>query len=429
MSQQPPSALHERTETQAKPPGVQRPRSSSRAWLWILILALIAGAAWYFYPRQKTQAPADAKGKGPGGRGAPPAQVVAVKSYKGDIGVYVTALGTVTPVYTVTVKSRVDGQLLKVHYTEGQLVKEGDPLVDIDPRPFQAQLEQYQGQLARDQATLENARVDLARYEQLILRKAVAEQTLTTQKATIAQGEGNVKTDQGLIESAKLNIAYSHITAPITGRVGLRLVDPGNYIQAGSSTPLAVITQVQPISVIFTVSEDQLPAVLQKTHSGKRLQVEAYDRSMTTRLATGYLTTLDNQIDQTTGTLKLRAILDNRNSMLVANQFVNARLLIEQKHNVTLVGNAAIQRNAKSTYVYVVKPDSTVTIRDVKLGTTEGDVTEVTSGIEPGEVLVMTGVDRLQEGSKVNAHLNDAPARAIHSGARNNPGGTRSAAQ
>jgi membrane fusion protein, multidrug efflux system len=303
------------------------------------------------------------------------------------------------------VKSRIDGQLMQVRYTEGEFVHAGDPLVEIDPRPYQVALEQAEGTLLRDQALLDNARIDQARYEKLITTRSVPEQTLATQKALVAQDQGNVKTDQAAIDNAKLNLVYCHITAPITGRLGLRLVDPGNYVQAASATALAVITQVQPISVIFTIAEDQLPAVLEKTHAGKKLRVDAYDREMVKRLSTGYLTTIDNQIDQTTGTLKLRATFDNKDGMLFANQFVNARLLVEEKRNVTLLPSAAIQRNSQTTYVYVVKPDQTTSIRNVTIGTTDGDNSEVTSGLSPGEVVVMTGVDKLIEGGKVKVHM------------------------
>ena len=258
------------------------PGTSSKRWLWILALVILGLIGGYIYynrnatanPTPNPGAKAGKKG-GAGGRQAE-MQVVAVKSSKGNIGVYFTALGTVTPVYTVDVKSRVDGQLMHVYYTEGQTVQEGTPLVDLDPRPFQAELTQYEGTLMKDQAALKNARLDVTRYQTLIAKKAVPEQTLATQKATVAQDEGIVRTDQGLIESVKLNITYCHITAPITGRLGLRLIDPGNYVQAASTTPLAVITQVQPISVIFTLAEDQIPTVLQKTHGGQRLNVEAF---------------------------------------------------------------------------------------------------------------------------------------------------------
>jgi multidrug efflux system membrane fusion protein len=414
MPQQPSPSSLEQTKP-ATPEITNQPGKPGRPWIWLLLIVIVGFGAYYFWAHAKNgqrakgtanpNMPAKAGGRTRGG-GVPP--VVAVRAAKGNIGVYYTGLGAVTPIYTVTVKSRVDGQLMQVHYTEGQFIHQGDPLAEIDPRPYQVQLAQAQGQLEKDQSTLENARIDLARYQQLIVKKAVPEQTLATQKATVIQDEGTVKTDQANIDSAKLNLVYCHITAPITGRVGLRLVDPGNYVQAASATPLAVITQINPISVIFTISEDQLPPVLRKLHAGARLRVDAYDRAMTTKLAAGYVTTLDNQIDQTTGTVRLRATFDNNNGMLFPNQFVNARLLVEEKNGVTLLATAAIQRNTQTTYVYFVKPDQTVTIRNVKVGTTNGEVSEITSGISPGDVVVMTGVDKLQEGSKVQAHIEDA---------------------
>jgi multidrug efflux system membrane fusion protein len=331
--------------------------------------------------------------------------VVAARAQKGNIGVYYTGLGAVTPIYTVEVKSRVDGQLMKVLYKEGDIVHQGEPLLEIDPRPYQVQLEQAEGQLVKDQALLDNAKIDLARYQTLLTQNAVPEQQLTTQKSLVAQFEGNIKTDQAAIDSAKLNLVYCHITAPITGRIGLRLVDPGNIIHATDTNALLVITQIHPISVIFTLAEDQLPVVLQKMRAGQRLRVDAYDRDWKAKLAEGWLTTLDNQIDQTTGTLKLRATFANENDALFPNQFVNARLLVEEKQGVTLLPTASIQRNSQTTYVWVVKPDSTVTVRPVTVGTTEGDHAEIASGISPGEVVVMTGVDKLQEGSKVTPHF------------------------
>jgi len=335
----------------------------------------------------------------------PATLVTAATAHKGDIGVYFSGLGAVTPLYTVTVTSRVDGQLMNVYYKEGQTVRKGELLAEIDPRPFEVQLKQAEGQLIKDQANLQNARVDLARYQELIKRNAVAEQTLATQQATVVQDEGIVKTDQAMIDSAKLNLVYSRITAPITGRVGLRLVDPGNIVLTAGNTPLMVLTQIEPISVIFTLAEDQVPAVVKRFRAGQRLQVDAYDRDLKRKLSQGYLLTLDNQIDQTTGTLKLRAIFDNKDDALFPNQFVNARLLVEEKHGVTLVPTAAIQRGTQRTFVYLVKPDNTVTVRDVSLGTTEGDNVEVVSGLVPSDVVVTTGVDKLQEGSKVNAQV------------------------
>ena len=336
--------------------------------------------------------------------------MVAAKARKGDIAVYITGLGSVIPINTVTVKSRVDGQLMKVLYHEGDLVHEGDLMVEIDPRPYQVQLEMAQGQQARDQATLDNARVDLDRYTKLLAQNAIPEQQLATQKATVAQAEGVVKSDQAQIDSAKLNLVYTHINAPITGKVGLRLVDPGNIVHATDTNGLVVITQIQPISVIFTVAEDDLQVVLRKLAAGQHLSAEAWDRANTAKIGTGTLVTVDNQIDPTTGSLRLRADFDNSANRLFPNQFVNVRLLVEQKHGVTLVSSAVIQRTTSSTYVYVVKPDRTVTVRQITVGVTEGDDTEITSGIAPGDVLVMTGVDKLQEGTQVNVQMADQQA-------------------
>jgi multidrug efflux system membrane fusion protein len=396
--------------------GPDQPGSPRRLWLWVLVLVLLAIGAYYFFSRSKQQqrgnsniqttgAAARAGGRGRRALGVPP--VVAVKAVKGNIGVYFTGLGAVTPVYTVSVKSRVDGQLMKIYYEEGQMVHQGDAIAEIDPRPYQVQLSQAEGQLVRDQALLENAKIDLLRYQQLITRRAVPEQTLATQKALVAQDEGTIRTDQAAIDAARLNLVYCHITSPITGRLGLRLVDPGNYVQASAATPLAVITQVDPISVIFTLPEGQLDQVVARNRGGARLQVAAYDRDMSNILATGSLTTIDNQIDQTTGTVKLRATFNNPNGKLFPNQFVNAKLLVQQKRGVTLLASAAIQRNSRANYVFLVKPDQTVTIRNITLGTSDGENTEVTSGLNPGDTVVMTGVDRLQEGSKVVVHFEE----------------------
>ena len=346
--------------------------------------------------------------KGGRGGGAIATPVVAVQAVKGNIGVYVTGLGAITPIYTVTVKSRVDGQLMTVHFKEGDLVQQGDPLIEIDPRPYTAVVEQMQGQLLRDEALLANSRVDLARYETLLAQDAIPEQQLATQRALVKQYEGTVINDQGLLDAAKVNVVYCHIAAPITGLVGLRLVDPGNIIHAADTNGMLVITQIQPISVIFTIGEDQLPPVLQKIRAGQTLPVDAWDRELKNKLATGSLSTLDNQIDQTTGTLKLRAIFANGNRALFPNQFVNARLLQQEKTGVTLLPSAAIQRNTNNTYVYLIKPDNTVTVRNITIGTTEGDQSEIASGLNPGDKAVMTGVDKLQEGSKVTPTLNGA---------------------
>jgi multidrug efflux system membrane fusion protein len=292
---------------------------------------------------------------------------------------------------------------MTIAYKEGEMVHKGAALAEIDPRPYQVQLEQADAQLVKDQATLQNARVDLDRYESLITKNAVAQQVLQTQRATVAQDEGTIKADQANIDSAKLNIAYCHIEAPLSGRVGLRLVDPGNLVSAAASTTLVVITQTQPISVIFTIPEQQMAEVRGPIKAGKHLHVDALDRDGRTTLAEGELTTLDNQIDQTTGTLKLRATVPNADEALFPNQFVNTRVLVEEKKGVTLVPNAAVQRNGTTTYVYVVKPDQSVTLRTVKVGTTDTDQSEILSGISPNERIVVQGVDKLQEGTKVAA--------------------------
>jgi multidrug efflux system membrane fusion protein len=268
-------------------------------------------------------------------------------------------------------------------------------------------LEQAEGNLTRDQALLDNARVDQARYETLLKQNAIPEQQLATQKALVTQEEGVVKADQGAIDMAKLNLVYCHITAPFSGQVGLRLVDPGNIVHAADTTGMIVITQLQPISVIFPVAEDQLPAVLSRWRAGQKLVVEAWDRADQRKIAAGYLATIDNEIDQTTGTLRLRANFDNADYQLFPNQFVNAHMLVQEKTGVTLINNAAVQRNTNETYVWLLKPDSTVTVRDINTGTAEGDLTEVTSGLEAGDGVVMTGVDKLVEGAKVVSQWGD----------------------
>jgi multidrug efflux system membrane fusion protein len=404
------------TPPPAKPP---QKRGSSHAWMWLVLLALIAGGAWYRWngalgtqASGQTAEPAPKAGKK--GPGAIP--VVARKARRGDIGVYITGLGSVTPLNTVTIKSRVDGQLMKVHYNEGDLVHEGDLLIEIDPRPYAAIVEQTEGQMIRDQANLANARVDLSRYTGLLAQNAIPEQQVATTKALVDQDEGIVRYDQGLINSAKTNLEYCRITAPISGRLGLRLVDPGNIVHASDTSGLLVITQVDPISVIFTVGEDELPVVLRKMASGEHLRADVWDRNDQAKIGAGTLTTVDNQIDPTTGSLRLRALFENKSNLLFPNQFVNLRLLVQQKAGVTLVPNAVIQRNTNSTFVFLVKNDQTVTVRQITVGTTEGDETEVTSGVQAGDVLVMTGVDKLEEGSKVLVEMQDGQAGAPSGG-------------
>jgi multidrug efflux system membrane fusion protein len=334
--------------------------------------------------------------------------VVAVKAVRGNIGEYVTGMGNVTPIYTVTIKTRVDGELMEVHYKEGDIVQKGAPLVEIDPRPFQVQLEQAEGALARDQALLNNAKVDLDRYAGLLKQNAVPEQQYATQKALVAQDEGVVKADQGQIDGAKLNLVYCHIASPITGRIGLRLVDPGNIVHAADTMGLLVITQIQPISLIFPIAEDDLAKVLPRYRAGQKLRVDAFDSHKEKRLATGTLTTIDNQIDPTTGTVRLRADFPNENNSLFPNQLAWARLLVQEMTGTTLIPTGAVQLSTATTtgaYVYLVKPDSTVTVRDISMGLQEGDETQVLSGLQPGDEVVMTGVDKLNEGTKVTVQL------------------------
>jgi len=392
-------------EPQAK---TSKPGGSGWRWFWLLVLVLACTGVWYLWskggltPAAAGSAPPGKAGKK--GGGAVP--VVAVKAHKGNIGVYIDGLGSVTPIYTVMVKSRVDGQLMAIHFKEGDIVHKGDLLVEIDPRPFQVALEQAEGQMARDEANLKNARVDLDRYTKLVAQNAVPEQQLATQQAMVDQDIGVVKTDQGQIDAQKLNLTYCNISADITGRVGLRLVDPGNIVHATDTNPMLVITQVQPISAIFTVTEGDLPRVLRKIAAGQHLPAEAWDSKNTMKIGTGTLETVDNQIDPTTGTL-LRAIFDNSQNQFFPNQFVNIRLLLEEKGGVTLVNRAVIQRTSSTVYAYVVKDDRTVTVRQVTEGVTEGEDTEITSGLDPGDVVVMTGVDKLAEGTPVTVQMAD----------------------
>ena len=349
-------------------------------------------------------------GGGPGGPGGPPgaggAVAVSVATVKsGDITVRIPALGTITPLATVTVKTQISGTLQKILFQEGQLVKQGDPLALIDPRPYEAALAQAEGNLRRDQALLVDARLDLKRYEDLITQDSVAQQQVDTQRYLVDQYIGTVASDEAQIKAAKVNLIYCHITAPVTGRVGLRQVDQGNYVTPGDTNGLVVITQLQPITAIFPIPEDNVTKVMQRLHDGALLDAEAYDRTNSAKITVGKVLTVDNQIDGTTGTVKLRAQFDNQDNMLFPNQFVNIQLLVDDLKDQVVMPNAAVHRGAPngvtSTFVYLVNADSTVSVRPVTLGVVDGENVGVTAGLTPGAVVVTEGGDRLRDGASV----------------------------
>jgi multidrug efflux system membrane fusion protein len=382
-----------------------------RPWLWLVGLLILAFGAYRVAVRS-ADAPSSAA-IGPGGKPVAPAiPVIAVPARQGDMPVYLSALGTVTAFNTVTVKSRVDGQIMHIAFTEGQMVKEGDLLVEIDPRPFQVQLAQAAGQMARDRAQLDVARRTQQRNKDLLAQGIIARQMYDDQQATVGQFEGAVQVDQALIDQAQLQLTYSRVTAPISGRVGLRRVDVGNVVHANDENGLLVITQVQPITVLFTVPEDDLRAVLQKSAGGQPLVVEAYDRAGQTQLATGTLQSTDNQIDPTTGTTKLKAVYDNTDSALFPNQFVNVRLLLDVKKGAVIVPGGAVQRGKDGTFVYVVKPDATVEVRPVTPGSAAHGETAIETGLAPGEQVVTDGVDKLRAGAAVRLRPSEAAQKS-----------------
>jgi multidrug efflux system membrane fusion protein len=401
----------------------------SRWWVWVIVLAVVIGGGYWYFHGRASEADSSAAGQGApgaqsggggrragGGFGPMVVPVVVATAQKGDLPVYYNGLGTVTAFNTVTVRSRVDGQIVKINFTEGQMVHQGDSLVEIDPRPYQVQLEQAEGQLAKDQAQLRDVQVDYQRYQLLFKEGVVPKQQVDTQQAQVGQFEGAIKADQAVVDNAKLQLVYAHVTAPISGRIGLRLVDMGNIVHASDTNGLLVITQLQPIAVIFALPQDQLSQVMSKVHgNGASLTVEAFDRDDTTKIATGKLLTIDNQIDTTTGTYKLKAVFNNERSELFPNQFVNIHLLVDTKRNVTIIPTPAIQRGPQGTYVYVLQPDNTVKIAPVQVALSESNQVGISSGINPGDTVVTDGTDKLQEGSKVEAH-------AAGEGGRSAPG-------
>ena len=376
-------------------------------WVWAVVLVLF-GFLFYWAISQHNKTQAAAMGGG-GRRGmAGPVPVTLATAKSGPIGVYIDAIGTVTPVYLDAITAQVTGVITAVHYREGQYVKKGDPLIDIDARPYEAQLVQAQGILERDQNLLAEAQMDLERYKVAWAKNAIPRQTFEDQEKLVLQDQGTVKNDQGVVQYDQVQVGYCHIVSPISGRVGIRLVDPGNLVTANSSTTLVVVTQTQPITVIFTIGEDNLPQVLQHSKGNKPLQVQVYDRTQQKLLATGKLTTIDNQIDTTSGTVKLRAEFDNRDGILFANQFVNTRLLVNTLPDQTLIPSSAIQHNGTTDFVYLIA-ENKATMRTVKVGISDGGNSAV-QGIQPGDVVADSSFEKLQNGSQITASKIKLPA-------------------
>lgn len=378
--------------------------------MWILILLVFAGAFWWLMHR-KSEPAAGANAR----RGGGAVVLTTATAQQGNIGVYIEGIGTVTPVYTASITSQVTGQVIGVHFKEGEIVRKGAPLIDINPAPFAATLEQAEGILERDQGILAQAIMDRDRYRDAWARNAIPKQTLDDQEKVVLQDQGTVKNDEGTVKYDQVQLGFCHITAPFTGRVGLRLVDPGNVVQAAGTTTLAVITQVQPITVIFTVAEDFLGQIQAQTRKGIKLTVDAYDRTALKKITSGTLLTLDNQVDTTTGTVKARAIFDNKDNLLFPNEFVNARLLVNTLQNVILIPNSAVQHNGTQAFVYVIQ-NNVAHVKNVKVGVTEADTAQVT-GINSGDVVADSSFDKLQDKSKVTISKTPPPANTSGSSA------------
>jgi multidrug efflux system membrane fusion protein len=408
-------------EPTIEPVTVETPTPRRRNWLlWIVVVAVLVAAAVYAW--KKYESAPSAKPEETSGRPAQPPQTVRVAPViVGDMPINIDALGTVTPFETVTIRTQIAGTLQNVGFTEGQTVKQGDFIAQIDPRPYEAALAQAQGQLAKDTALLTQAQGDLARYQQLAKQDSIAQQQVTDQMSLVAQDKAAIAADQALVKTAELNVAYTHIVSPITGRVGLRLVDPGNYLQPSDASGIVVITQIDPISVVFTTPESNLQRISARLNTGTKLPVSVLDRDNVHALATGTLTTFDSQIDVTTGTIRMRSTFDNPKGVLFPNQFVNVRLLVDTMTGATLAPNAAIQLGASGDFVYLLKDDSTVAKRDVAVGPTDGKHTVITSGLAGGDKVVIDGVDRLRDGAKVK--IADPAAAGGQAGAEAGSGG------
>ena len=382
---------------------------SGRPWIWwVLILAVGLAAGYALFVRPFLKPPASVAAPGSpassgrrGGGGSGPVPVTAETARKADLNVRLVSLGTVTPLYTVTVRSRVDGELQKIYFKEGTEIAAGEPLADLDPRPFEVLKLQAEAQLAKDNALLDDARLNLVRYQTLLDQDSVSKQQVDTQASLVRQYEAAIKVDDSLVNSASLQLSYAHITAPISGRIGLRSVDQGNIVHASDTNGIAVITQLHPITVLFSIPQDAIPKVMKSLASDEPMVVEAFDQAGHTRLATGKLTTVDNQIDPTTGTVKLRAEFANADGVLFPNQFVNIQLVVEKMVGATVVPTAAVQRGTAGTYVYVVQDQATVSMRPIETGASEQDTIAITKGLAPGEVVVVDGIDKLREGARV----------------------------
>jgi len=437
--------IQERATTQLEPtnesrspqtiaiPAAPKPKSLiGTLFGWLLIFAL-AGSGWYY---RGIVVPWVTNLLGLVGPAAPkvvPPRIIPVVTaivQQKDMDAYLNGLGTVTAFKTVTIRSRVEGELINVAFAEGQMVKEGDLLAEIDRRPFDVQLQQAEGQLARDEATLKSAEFTLKRYQELILSKSISAQQVDEQRALVQQTAGAIQSDQAAVENAKLQLSYCHIAAPIGGRIGLRLVDQGNIVRANDPSGLAVITQLQPIALVFTIPQDEIVRVQKPQQSGQPLAVDAYDRDFKTRLASGKLLAIDNQVDSTTGTVRLKAVFDNEDGLLFPNQFVNARLLVDTKRDAIVVPSAAVQRGPNSIFVYVVQPDDTVELRTIKPGIVEGAETAIESGLSPGEIVVTEGVDKLQTGTQITTREKEKEKdKAAGASAANKPAGGEAAAR